>query len=263
MLLEKWYLDAVFPDGRVWYGYRARLRLGGCPALFWTAGCVVHPDGGETKSSRWKEWAEPTLQGGQWEWKGPDGFQARWRPSGPGVELALAADDRFQARWNCVAPRAAVTRTGGRGRETLTGQAVSHGVGYLEHLRLEVAGPGLPFRKLWWGRAHAGQSSMVWIRWGEGRELSLVLEDGVRVEGRIETLPQGGVRVRTSRSRWETGTGHPLCNRDTRGSFPRWLVWLTRGLAPARELKMAGSVRQSGATGELTGSGVWEEVEWP
>ena len=38
MLLEKWYLDAVFPDGRVWFGYRARVRVGRWPPLMWLAG---------------------------------------------------------------------------------------------------------------------------------------------------------------------------------------------------------------------------------
>ncbi|HWI57149.1 MAG TPA: hypothetical protein VNZ22_07975 [Bacillota bacterium] len=264
MRLEKWYLDAVFPDGTVWYGYRARLRLRGCPRIPWTSGCEVLPGSGEQKVSRWQELAAPRLEGGQWQWQGPDGFDARWAPSGPGVESVLAAEDQFQVRWSCIAPRAAVTRSNGGGRGRCAGQdSVSRGLGYLEHLSIETTRPELPFRELWWGRAHVGESSLVWIRWGGGRELTLLIEDGVQVNGQLETLPQGGVRVQTARGQWETGAGRALCDRDVRRAFPRWLVWLTRGMTPVRELKLAGSVRRRTAAGEVTGTGVWEEVKWP
>jgi hypothetical protein len=66
----------------------------------------------------------------------------------------------------------------------------------------------------------------------------------------------------TRHGEWETGGGRRLCDRDTRRCFPRWLVWLARGLAPAREIKMAGPARLRTASGTFTGSGIWEEVQW-
>lgn len=266
MRLDKWYLDAVFPDGTVWFGYRARLGLWKFPAIPWASGCEVFPSGKAWNVSHmgWKELSEPRLEDGQWAWRGPDGFHARWKPSGPGADSLLASDDQLQVRWNCLAPKATVKRNDGSETTRATGaSAVSLGLGYVEHLQIDTNRPDLPFRDLWWGRAHAGESSLVWIRWGRGRELSLLLENGVRVNGTLETLSNGGARVHTERGEWETGNGHSLCDRDVRRSFPRWLVWLAGGMAPAREIKMAGPVRLRNTSGELTGSGVWEEVRWP
>ena len=264
MRLDKWYLDAVFPDGTVWFGYRARLGLWRCPAIPWASGCEVLPNGSMRTVSRlgWKEWSEPRLENGQWVWKSPDGFHARWEPSGRGVDAALASDDRLRVRWNCLAPKATVTRINGGQSGRAGGSAVSRGVGYVEHLRIDAEGPGLPFRELAWGRAHTAESSLVWIRWGRGRELSLLLEIGTRVSGSNATFSKEGARVRTAHGEWETGNGRPFCDRDVRRSFPRWLVWLARGMAPARETKMAGPVRLRTASGIFTGSGIWEEVTW-
>lgn len=256
MLLEKWYLDAVFPDGTVWIGYRARLRLFGCLPISWCAGCEIPPVGAQRKVTRWKNLPAPCLADGAWNWTGPDGFDGRWLPSVAGVKRTLASDDRLRIHWNCIAPRAVVERKDGI-------RGTTRGVGYLECLRVESARLGFPFRDLWWGHACAGQSSLVWLRWGDGRDLSLLLEDGVPTDGRFDTLADGGVSIWTARNRWETAPGRTLCNGDLRRSFPAWLVWLTGGMAPAQELKIAGSVRHTTAPGiESAGTGVWEKVRW-
>src|ERR1017187_2764576 len=115
MCLDKWYLDAVFPDGTVWFGYRARLGLWKFPAIPWASGCEVPAQGRERKVSRlgWKEWSAPRMEDGQWVWNAPDGFRARWKPSGTGADTVLASDDHLRVRWNCLAPKATVTRIGG------------------------------------------------------------------------------------------------------------------------------------------------------
>ena len=271
MDLEKWYLDAVFADGTVWFGYRARLRLCGCASIAWCSGCEVLPDGTERRVSAWRNSPAPRLEEGSWSWTGPDGFRGRWTPSVASKSLVLAADDQLQVRWNCVAPRALIERSRDGGRRNgdnvlLAGRGperTTRGVGYLECLRLQSSRSTLPFRELRWGRAHVGESSLVWLRWGQGRDLSLVLEDGLPSSGNIETLADGGLCIRTEESCWETGAGRILCNRDVRRSFPGWLVWLTGGLAPAQELKIAGAIRQRNSVGvERAGSGIWEEVRW-
>jgi hypothetical protein len=263
MRLDKWYLDAVFPDRSVWFGYRAQLVLGRCPSIPWTFACEVFPDGRERTASRWKSLAEPRLKNGQWLWHGPDGFGACWEPLSPGAESVLASDAQLRVRWHCLTPRAKVTRICRNGVTSDEGQnAAFQGIGYIEHLQIETSSPRLPFRELHWGRACAGESSLVWIRWGRGRELTLLLEDGVRVDGRLEPLGEGGVRIETAQGQWETGSGRPLCDRNVRRSFPRWLVWLTREIAPVRELKMSGPVRFRASSGDLIGSGIWEEVRW-
>jgi hypothetical protein len=263
MKLEKWYLDAVFPDGRVWVGYQAWLRLWGCPAIPWVSGREMLPNGQARTVSAWKELAEPRLRNGEWRWRGPDGFAARWEPMERCVESSLGSDDEFRVRWRCLAPQAAVTRTLTNGCAKRAGQnIIACGTGYVEHLELETTRRDVPFRSLWWGHARVGESSLVWIRWGRGRDLCLVLENGVKVPGELETLAQGGVRIRTARGTWGTGTGQKLCDRDVRRAFPRWLVWLARGMAPLREVKIAGPVQLKTDAAEFTGTGLWEEVRW-
>ena len=263
MRLEKWYLDAVFPDGTVWFGYQARLRLRRCPPISWACGCEVLPDGRERKTARWRLWDEPRLEGGQWHWTAPDGFQARWTPRGPGMESPLGSDRQFRARWTCLAPNAVVTRTRDGAKARGGGpDPGDRGVGYVEHLQLDAAAVGPPFRRLWWGRAHAEESSLVWIRWDGGRDLTLIWENGAPVAGDFESLAGGGARIRTARGQWETGRGRTLCDRDARRSFPRWLVRLAGGMAPTRECKMAGPALWRAGAEESVGTGVWEEVEW-
>lgn len=260
MCLDKWYLDAVFPDGTVWFGYRAQLRLWCWPKISWVSGCEVPPRGPERSISRWQKLDEPILESGQWRWAGPDGFQARWRPSAPGRECLLATDEQLTIRWNCRAPMAAVTRIGAAGQHG--NQAAVEGLGYLEHLQIETSRPCLPFRELRWGRAHASGSSLVWIHWGRGRDLSLLLENGVRVRGEFGPFATGGMHVETDWGEWQTGNVRLLCDRDVRRSFPPWLVWLVKGLAPARETKMTGAVRLRTGADEFAGSAIWEEVKW-
>ena len=166
-------------------------------------------------------------------------------------------------RWECVAPRATVIRM----LRPAIGHSVekgffSRGAGYIEHLQIECAGSQLPFRDLWWGHAHAGSSSLVWIRWGRGQDLWLVYENGINVEAEFGMRLNGDVCIQTQLGVWETEGGQALCDRNLRRSFPRWLVWLTGGMAPVRERKMSGVVRLRTASSKFTGSGIWEEVSW-
>jgi hypothetical protein len=266
MRLDKWYLDAVFPDGTVWFGCRARLALWNCPAIPWSCGCSLLHNRQFRDISRlgWKQLEEPRLDNGLWSWRGPDGFHARWEPSGPGADCVLASEDQFHVRWNCLAPKATVIKICGEKNGNAAREcALFAGIGYVERMQITANLPALPFRQLSWGRAHAGNSSLVWIRWGRGRDLSLLLENGARVHGTLETSQNGNIRARTDLGEWETGSATVLCDRDTRRCFPRWLVWLARGMAPAREIKMTGCVRLRTASGDFTGTGIWEEVTWP
>ena len=180
------------------------------------------------------------------------------------METELAAGDGFRVRWNAVAPRAEVERIeqGGQSHSVASVAKPGRGLGYVEHLRLESAHLKLPFRQLRWGRAHAGEFSLVWIHWSRGRDLSLLVENGARAEGRIETLADGAVKVQTQFGQWATEHGRVLCDREVRRAFPRWLVMLTGGMAPVQELKVAGRVRLTSGGKETEGTGIWEEVSW-
>ena len=163
-------------------------------------------------------------------------------------------------RWRCVVPRAVVTRV--QGRQVDGPEAASTGLGYIEHLQIQCAGSQMPFRDLWWGRAHAGPSSLVWIRWGRGRDLWVVFENGISVNAEFEPRRDGDVCIRTPLGVWETEARQALCDRNVRRSFPSWLVWLTGEVAPLREHKLAGLIRLRTASSDFDGSGIWEEVTW-
>ena len=261
MKLEKWYLDAVLDDGTVWYGYQARLKLPGCPTIPWVCGHTIRPDGSGGVQARacWRTWPSPSCEDGIWQWTGPDGFQATWAPTSSGSASRLGSDDQLLVHWNCVVPSAVVSclvpDANGALREV-------SGTGYIEHLQLETRSAALPFKELLWGRAHAGGSSLVWIRWAAGRNCMFLLENGQPAQGTLTNNPDGSVHVQTASGEWLTRKTQPLCDRDLHTSFPRWLVWMAGHVVPKRELKLAGPATFCGSAGHHTGTGIWEEVRW-
>lgn len=261
MKLEKWYLDAVLEDGTVWYGYQARLKLPGCPTIPWVCGHTIRPDGNGRVQARasWRPWPAPSCENGIWHWTGPDGLQATWEPTSGGSASPLGSDDQFQVHWNCVVPgalvRCQISNADGSLREL-------SGTGYIEHMQLETRGISLPFKTLLWGRAHAGGSSLVWIRWMAGRDCTFVLENGRPVEGKLDARPDGSVLVRTASGEWLVRRTTHLCDRDVRTSFPGWLVKLVGRIVPHRELKLTGTAVLRDSYQTHSGSGIWEEVQW-
>ena len=258
MKLEKWYLDAVLDDGTVWYGYQARLKLPGYPTMPWVCGYTVRPDGSQFSRARWRSWPAPACVKGIWQWTGPDGFQAAWEPTSDGSASPLGSDDQFQVHWNCVVPGAVVRCRIPDADGTL--RKVS-GTGYIEHMRLETHG-ALPFKELQWGRAHAGGSSLVWIRWAAGKDCTFLLENGRPIGGQIEASSDGSVHVRTATGEWWAQHTKPLCDRDVRTSFPGWLVRLAGRTVPQRELKLTGTAVLRNSIASHAGTGIWEEVQW-
>jgi len=259
MTLDKWYLDAVFPDGSAWYGYRALIRFGYFPPVHFASSHSVSASGKGTEITRWPEIREPACDGNSWEWIAPGGFRGHWQPvRSRGEELELSRDSDLKIHWSCLAPDARFDRLDPGKKEP----GGASGSGYIERLQVQSGRRALPFRSLRWGHANAGDASLVWIQWARGKDLSLILENGVQVPGSIEEMPDGGVKVQTASSCWETLPGKTICDRDVRKSFSWMLVWLARGLAPSREMKILGNVRRKCGAQTWMGSGIWEHVLW-
>jgi hypothetical protein len=71
------------------------------------------------------------------------------------------------------------------------------GRGYAEVLEMTVAPWSLPMRQLRWGRAISARQSLVWIQWLGGRDLQVVVRNG---------LPAAAVEIGEGEVRLDDGT---------------------------------------------------------
>jgi hypothetical protein len=182
-------VDCVADDGTAWIGYWGDVRWGSLHVRFVSS--LVHADGQTITVNRVCADPEPL--------RDEDGVQ--WSSPSLGIELALApriAGSETELHdgvvWRCVAPSAdAVVRLPGR---TL------RGLGYAEVLEMRVAPWSLPLRQLRWGRAISMGQSLVWIQWKGGKDLQVVVRDGLRVEaveiGETEVRLADGARLTLS-----------------------------------------------------------------
>ncbi len=169
--LEKWYLDALLPDGRVLLVYLVRARVCGVPmsrvtAEFFQPG--QEPIRGEADAS--------SVQGGEGSLIfGPASIEAEvLRFSTPG----LSGELRYRPRMEPLAARAPFVSKGRRGLtwsvevpdaevtgriEWPGGEAVIEGRGYRDRVWMDLSPWGFPIRELRWGRAVTPDHSTTWV----------------------------------------------------------------------------------------------------
>jgi hypothetical protein len=186
--LDKWYLDAVSPDGRAVIAYRASMRWG----LFrigYSAVILRDQDGRLEDRRAAASGSEVVATPGTWSWEsGALRFGGVWSAVSPGLERVLLTTGEGGIRWACVAPAAEV--------EVRQGRASWRGRGYVERLTMTLPPWRLPIDRLVWGRWVGGSASVVWIVWEGPHPLSLVVVDGredpgARVTGAGVTLGDG------------------------------------------------------------------------
>jgi hypothetical protein len=249
--LEKWYLDRIDSDGRVHIFYAAVLRIGMLPALRWTALFMSLSEENTMERQGYFRVSMPGFEGINWIWK-TLGIHMEWTPRQVCPQgLILWQDAGTKIEWHCLSPLAQVESGDG-----------TSGDGYVERIRIRLPGPRLPFRKLWWGRAHVHGESLVWIRWSVGLEKTWMLRNGTLVEGILETGEDGCIEARIAGERWRLRQSRVLRKRAIRTALPHWLVALCGSLPVADEWKFLGTMTLTRSDGEWQGSSIGEIVTW-
>lgn len=173
-LLDKYYFDAVAPDGRCFIGYSALLRWG-LLCLRYHGGIWMNARGEVRTTGRFFAFPQPVIEEDRLTWATPHGT-GTW--SGPSIDRALRLlDDKDgHVSWEPHQYRTAATIPEGP-FGALTG------TGYTERLRMDIPPWRLPIRALHWGRFHGGRNDLVWIRWEGPHPLLVLILNGEEVNG--------------------------------------------------------------------------------
>jgi len=231
--------------------YIARLSMG---ALSLKYASVLRVDGSRAR-------AESTLRGVAL----PEGQSPlRWRCDPLHVSVALTpAASPLAARvldtahggidWCCFAPRAMVTFH--------DGVEAIEGVGYAELLTMTIPPWSLPWDSLRWGRAHAGEHTLVWLELeSQGRRQSRLFADGETPEliqvDRERVLGAGGEALLLQ--------DHRTIREGTLGKNVLSILPDAVNLFPGRLLGMTEAKWLSRARiGTADGFAIHELVRWP
>lgn len=255
--LEKWYIDALLPDGSVLLVYLARVRLLGLPLTRLTVELFQpgQPDLRGAAVVRGARGGEDALRFGpcaiegeilRFSTPGLSG-ELRYTPRHPPVTLLdpFLVEGRRQLTWAVELPDADVS-----GRLWWPGgERAVEGRGYRDRVWFDLPPWRFPLRRLVWGRAVAGPHAATWV---EARtdtaRVAARWEDG-RVTLGEATPPALG----PSRVLLETRVA------DIAGLRLGWLRPLLRRLSgDPHEIKRAGPA----ALGGVEGRAIHEVVTW-
>jgi hypothetical protein len=250
--LHKWYLDVVSDDGRVGIGYAASLKVGFLPMIRWSSRFLSENGGVTNEVQRWRKVCFPKRISAGWQWTSPARESGIWSDGHPGRSVPLALEDGVEIIWTCLAAKSNCSLNG---RE--------EGNGYVEKIQIELGSPRLPFKDLWWGRAHAGTESLVWIQWARGRDRCWLLRNGQLVDGRLSSHKDGSVQAVIGNEVWKVEPVRVLRERNLMRALPRWIVAMGGELPFARERKFLGSATcEIDGSSRSMGSAIGEIVQW-
>ena len=172
--LTKWYLDCIDESGAVCVAYWARLAFRGIAVSY---SSVLHD--GITREHLFSI-DPPRLDGDSVSWVAePLQCSYAMRRRAPGFATTLFDSAEGSAVWRCHMPSAdVIVRTPTR---------ELRGRGYAEVLELTIPPWRLPISELRWGRYNGEDLSLVWIDWKGARPLSVVLRNGMSVEGSVSS----------------------------------------------------------------------------
>ncbi len=199
--LDKWYLDVLTEDGTAYMGYSAELewrvaRLGYGHLLRQDAKKRSHTRtslrASEVETGEVLAWRSPTLQA-----------TATLQRVDRGVKKELLRNADGAVVWDCMHPRSEALLEV-EPDDDMPGPARITGIGYAERLTLTMAPWKLPIKRLRWGRFTGKTKGLVWLDWQGPHNVSVFIEDGLEVRGRVEdatTFTVGGSRVELTERR--------------------------------------------------------------
>jgi len=168
---KKWYLDAADDQGNVYIGYWVSLHwrsltLYAYQHLWRTSQEGVKTQGGLTRQPT------PFLENDKrLVWK-PQNLNATWDSAAARLDQQLLKSEKGEIKWQCIQPKAKVN---------IELPRISFsGWGYTECIEITIPVWKLPFKTLYWGRAHSENHYLVWIKWESPTTQSLVWHNGQR-----------------------------------------------------------------------------------
>jgi hypothetical protein len=250
--LEKWYMDAVDPQGRAFIGYHAGIRFKKLRVTY--SGCIRAEHGAVYQRSSFREPSVLFHHDGCLNWS-TRSVKAEWHSTGSPVQEILLKSDDGDINWTCFFPEAA--QIGYRKKDVL------HGTGYAEKLVMSIPPWKLPINELRWGRFISATHKLVWIEWRGPHPKCLVVYNGTRItEALIEDdrIAWGNSTLIISEKK-ELRSGSVL---STVFSPFRWLKrYFPLRLLRTRETKwLSKGTFQNGTAAGESGWAIHEKVEW-
>jgi hypothetical protein len=168
--LSKWYLDCITNTGDVSIAYTGELTWGEIRLHY---SSVLESTGSRvTEKHSLRQQSQPQIRNGLLHWD-CNRLKAKgeWKLDTPTRNRNCPAQTIFRSpqgsiAWHCLAPNAAA-RLGNH-----------RGLGYAEHLTLDILPWKLPIQILRWGRFTSDSHSLVWIDWQGESAKRLVFANG-------------------------------------------------------------------------------------
>lgn len=170
-ILKKWYLDAADDQGNVFIGYWASLQwkkiiLHGYQLIQRSQKGGIKTQGGFTKQP------EPFFENDHhliWQ---PKNLKSSWKSSDDSINEVLFKSNKGDIKWRCLQPKA-------KTRIQLPDLSFE-AEGYTELIEIKIPVWDLPFKTLYWGRAHSENHYLIWIKWDGATKQNIVWFDGKR-----------------------------------------------------------------------------------
>lgn len=174
--LDKVYFDLVDNHGRVFIGYKARLRWKTLKLGY--QGFIIYQQAqGVIEKGEFLFKEMPiAIEGNEIFYQFGD-VNGCWVREAESVAETLLDSAQGKIAWSCIQPRSDVT---------LTNELdFFSGKGYLEKISLTIPPWKLPIQELYWGRFHSAQNTLVWIRWEGPQPNVWIYHNSKRVSGTV------------------------------------------------------------------------------
>ncbi len=259
-LLEKWYLDAVSPEGDAAILYHASARIG--PVILRHRSTLWSPTEGAPSIRKFASRShEPTLSEAGCDWQTEFGTGVWTRnPGADAFTIRLLDTPAGSIDWTVQVPAGDVQFDSN----------LLRGTGYVEYLRMTLPPWRFPHRHLRWGRVITPTDWLVWIDWRDGNALGhavdvaagrtwIVTSAGVQSSGVVgDTSVESAVvsaRISSARVIYEGRF------RDTIGSIARLASpFLSHKFFDSYETKWFGRATVQSPSGISYGTAIHEHV---